>query len=191
MPRRKFTQRDVEKRGKFVLGQATPFREGALAHNVDNNQPLPCPYVFDTALEILGLGSVDAQTKCRYEYELAFICRSHKLALRAEEQETAARKAEALQRAPRLYRRRQLALKRIAAVRQRMGLTPEIRRGEVLPAENDSDRETVRQTREAMVVLRNQGWLPQSLEQEVVRLQSSTGRSFEDCCRELMKQYRS
>jgi hypothetical protein len=42
-----------------------------------------------------------------------------------------------------------------------------------------------------MDVLRDPRWLPQSLEQEVKRLQLFTGRSFEDCCRELMKQYRS
>jgi hypothetical protein len=61
----------------------------------------------------------------------------------------------------------------------------------VLPAENDSDPEAVRQIREEIRVLHNRNWLPQSLEQEVARLQSSTGRSFEDCCRELMKKYRS
>ena len=48
-----------------------------------------------------------------------------------------------------------------------MGLAPEITRGEMLPAENDSDRETIRQTRQALGVLRDGGWLPQSLEQEV------------------------
>jgi hypothetical protein len=180
MPRGKFTERDIEEREKFGLGPrpATPYREGAPARNVDNNHPLPCLYNFDEALEILGLGSVKAPRKRRYEHELTFICRAHELALCAEEKETAARKAEALQRAPRLYRRRQQALKRIAAAQQRK------ERGEGVPA----DRET---TREAMRILRNQNWLPQSLEQEVMRLQLSTGSSFEDCCRELMKQYRS
>jgi hypothetical protein len=180
MPRQPpLTQRDIKDRERFGLGPISAI-PGSLPPEVREGSH-PRPYNFDEALEILGLGSVAAQTKRRYEFELAFICRAHELAVRAEKEETAARKAEALQRAPRLYRRRQLALERIAA----------LTRAQMLPAENDSGRETVRQTCEAVRVLRNEDWLPQSLEQEVMRLQLSTGGSFEDCCRELAKQYRS
>jgi hypothetical protein len=164
-----FTLGDIKARERLGLGPtaAIPNKAGSLLREVGGGSH-PCPYNFVAALEILGLGWVGAETKRRYEFELAFICRAHKLAVRAEKEETAARKAEAFQKAPRLHRRRQLALKRIAAIRQRMGLAPEITRGEMLPAGNDSDRETIRQTRQALGVLRDGGWLPQSLEQEVM-----------------------
>jgi len=71
-----------------------------------------------------------------------------------------------------------------------MGLGPESCRDEVLPSAKDLDPRALGPIREAFQVLRDRRWLAPALEQEVVRLQRSTGHSFETCCLELGGRYR-
>jgi hypothetical protein len=168
MPRRApLTQRQIEDRQKFGFGprKAIPRRpDGAPEQKVRS-------YNFGNAF--YWLGEMDAKTRGARERELNTIVCAHKLALCVEKQETPAAKAEALQRAPRLYPHRQRALACIQATRL------------------DKDPVAQRRRSEAMCVLKDKRWLPQSLEQEVARLQLSSGRSFEECCKELETWYRS
>jgi hypothetical protein len=181
--------RTRDKKGD-AMPRRPPFNRGAIearGKTASQQQARLCPYDFSYAFDILG---VPDEQCSRCERELALICDQYRLSRRAEEQETPAAKAEALQRAYRLYPIRQRALERIAVARKQLGLEPEPHQGEVLPSEKDLHPKTRERIRGHLRVLQDKRWLAPSLEQEVMRLQLSTGRSWQRCCLELQRQYR-
>jgi hypothetical protein len=172
MPRREpVTSRDIEKRRAFGFGPrgAISMREGTPAHCANNDQISSRRYNFDEALEILGLADASAERKRAGERELDSIVRAHRLALRVEDEETPARKVEALHSAIRLYPDLERALHRIADTR--------LSEKDIKQALEQYQRKNGRR-------------LPLSLEHEVIRLQLSSGHSFADCCQELRDRYR-
>jgi hypothetical protein len=183
MPRRPpFNRAAIEARGKPAPDGAAPRGKTA-----SQQQARLCPYDFSDALDILG---VPDEQWSRCERELALICDEYRLSCRAKDQETPAAKAEALQRAYRLYPIRQRALEGIAVARKQLGLGPETHQGEVLPSEKDLDPRTLARIRGHLRVLEDKRWLAPSLEQEVMRLHLSTGRFWQGCCLELQRRYR-
>jgi hypothetical protein len=175
MPRRDpVTRRHIEKRRELGFGPriAAPSCECKPVDSSPSNQPSPWCYNFDEALEILGLADVSLERKRACERELNDIISAHRLALRVEDEETPARKAEAFHGAVRLY----VDLERISHCITDTSLSEKAR------------KQAVKKWREAMQDRRQ---LLQSLEHEVARLQLSTGRPLADCCRALEDHYRS
>jgi hypothetical protein len=120
---------------------------------------------FSAAIEILGVRLIEDCRRC--EDELILICVVNKLSRRAEAQETPGRKARALQLAPRWQKQRTQEQKRFWRKRQR--LWRKLR---------NADKKLAEQAlwlwkREAHRLWEQRPWLPQSLEQEAIRILES------------------
>lgn len=189
MPRRVFTKRNIGARTGLKLG----------------------PYDFSDALRILG--RTNDQQRQLYGGELAAICDLHKHVRLEEADETPAAKAEAFKRAHRIHRRRQRALRSIAAAFPLGQLLNEVLdelpvhwrtwpyRGKLEKVlagliaarlkKVGLEQEAQQRCSAAAAILQDERWLPASLEQEAARLQSrSGGRSLEEAFIELENWHR-
>jgi hypothetical protein len=165
MPRRKpITDRDIRAREQFGFG-SIPFN----AKSEVSRQSLGDSWDFSDALDWLGIRDVDARREC--QKELTEICLLHELVRFGERQETPARKAEALHKARRQYKKRERAFK-------------QIKEADELRAKG-----AVKGAHKAVRILR-QPWLPAALEQEAGRLAQSEGLSWIEAYVELEKRYR-
>jgi hypothetical protein len=169
LPRRPpLTQRDIQARQQFGFGSV------AFGTKADDRKKSLSPrWDFDDALDCLGITHSYARTK--YRERLDEIFRLQELTRFGERQETSARNAEAFQRAPRQYKRRQAALE-------------QAKKADELGKRDAEAAQRLR--REARRVFR-QPYLPQALEQEAARLSVSGGISLNDAFVELNKMYRS
>jgi hypothetical protein len=151
-------------------------RPHASAHGTVKHTSPKCKnndHNFDEALEWLGLADVSAERKRDYERQLNEIIRAHRLALRVEDEESPAGKAEAFHGAIRSCERLGHIVDRIA---------------DTSLSEKYSKRELERYREEARLLQR----LPPALADELMRRQQlSNGHSLADCCRELRDHYRS
>jgi hypothetical protein len=172
MPRRdSVTRRHIEKRQEFGFGpRAAPERDATSPR--DNNQATSRHYIFDEALEILGLADAPAARKLECERQLSVIILGHWLALRAEDEETPARKAEAFHGAIGLYTVLERILQRIADT--------SLSEKAIVQAVKQYYRKELQDERR----------LPQALEHELMKLQLATDHSVVDCCRVLKDHYR-
>jgi hypothetical protein len=162
LPRRRpLTQNDIKARERFWFA---PIPVGI--QSKDGKQNLSSRWDFGDALECLGITNTDARTK--YQERLDLICKLHWLTRFGEGQETPARKAEAFQRAPRQYKRRQAALE-------------QAKKADKLEGKAEADAAD-RLRRQAVRVL-GQPYLPQALELEAARLSQSQESSLNDAFR--------
>ena len=169
MPRRKpITDRDIRAREQFGFG-SIPFN----AINEVARQSLGDSWDFSDALDWLGIRDVDARREC--QKELTEICLLHELVRFGERQETPARKAEALHKARRQYKKRERASK-------------QIKEADELQAKGDI--KGAQQIRHKGARILRQPWLPLALEQEAGRLVQSEGCSWIEAYVELEKRYR-
>jgi hypothetical protein len=124
-------------------------------------------------LEWLGLADVSAERKRDYERRLEEIIRAHWLAVRVEDEESPASKAEAFHGAIRSCERLGHIVDRIA---------------DTSLSEKYSKRELEWYREEARLLRR----LPPALAHELMRRQQlSNGHPLADCCREIRDHYRS
>jgi hypothetical protein len=145
------TQGDVEARARLGLG---PVRPEHIASSCDLDHP-KSDYL-DKALVILDIKN--AEDRIRRIEQLKLICNLHKLIRLVEGQETDARKAEAFQRAPRWYKRRDQAARLLKKADE---LEKSGKKNHTKPLYE-----------KARSLLQSVPSLPQALEQEAWRLQA-------------------
>ncbi len=206
MPRRP-PSTEIEARGELIRpAEISPRCAGGPPHF-----PAKRPaYDFTEALDILGCTNL--RNKSRREKELACICLLFEMEFRAEKHDTAAGKKEAYQRAIKGDRRRRRAVECIQSAFPLDSILGEVLkklpaymntwpyRGKIerkiacLIAERLKEKGIELKARQRVAaatrVLREKNRLPQSLEQEVARLQSHRPRlSREQCIVKLRDKY--